>query len=378
MPKAPCTPPDLNAINLDWRRIMPLLGQANAALGRYDGLLRSLPNAAVLLSPITTNEAVLSSRIEGTQVTLEEVLQQDGGIDAAPERQADMVEVRNYRNALFGAEASMAHRPISLSLIKEVHQALMQGFRGQDKAPGEFRNDQNWIGRAGSTMEDARFIPPNPLILPQALEAWESYIANTEEDPVLQIAIVHAQFEILHPFKDGNGRIGRMLIPLVLYQRGLLSRPMFYLSEYLEANRAEYYDRLLAVTDNDDWQGWVEFFTNGVLMQADQNLSKAQKMHALYNELKDKFIEATKSQFAVPALDAFFKKPILNSTDFAARSGIGNRVTANSILKTLTDLSLIQILKPGAGRTPHIYVLGDLLNIAEGRDVVAVRPVHIT
>ncbi|MFL9879481.1 Fic family protein [Herbaspirillum rhizosphaerae] len=373
MPKTPCIPPQLNAIDLDWRKIMPLLSRANAALGRYDGLLRSLPNPAVLLSPITTNEAVLSSRIEGTQVTLEEVLQQDGGIEASPERQADMVEVKNYRSALFGAEAAMAHRPISLSLIKEVHQTLMQGVRGQDKTPGQFRVDQNWIGRAGSTMEDARFVPPNPIVLPQALEAWETYIGNADEDPVLQIAVIHAQFEILHPFKDGNGRIGRMLIPLVLYQRKLLSRPMFYLSEYLEANRAEYYDRLLAITDRNDWQGWVEFFTNGVLTQADLNLSKAHKIHALYNQLKDKFIEATRSQYAVPALDAFFKKPILNSTDFATRSGIGNRVTANSILKTLSDLSLIQILRPGSGRSPHIYVLGELLNIAEGRDIVQVQ-----
>lgn len=352
---------------------MPLLSRANAALGRYDGLLRALPNPAVLLSPITTNEAVLSSRIEGTQVTLEEVLQQDGGISASPERQADMVEVKNYRSALLHAEQSMIHRPITLSLIKEVHQILMQDVRGQDKTPGQFRVDQNWIGRAGSTIDNARFIPPNPIILPQALDAWEAYVGDSEEDPVLQIAVIHAQFEILHPFKDGNGRIGRMLIPLVLHQRNLLSRPMFYLSEYLEANRAEYYDRLLAITDQNDWQGWVEFFTNGVLIQADANLFKAQQIHTLYKQLKEIFLEVTRSQFAVPALDAFFLKPILNSTDFATRSGIGNRVTANALLKTLADRSLIQILRPGAGRTPHIYALGALLNIAEGRDIISVN-----
>jgi Fic family protein len=369
MSKLPAIPPVLPVRDLDWQKLMPLISRANAALGRYDGLLRSLPNAAVLLSPITTNEAVLSSRIEGTQATLEEVLQQDGGVEPAPERQADMDEVLNYRNALFAAEEALEHRPLSLSIIKEIHQRLMQGVRGKDKAPGQFRIDQNWIGRPGCALDDARFVPPNPMVLPQALEAWATYISSTDDDPVLQIAVVHAQFEILHPFKDGNGRIGRMLIPLLLFQRGLLSRPMFYLSEYLESHREEYYDRLLLVTEQGDWQGWVEFFTNGVISQADTNLDKAQKMLALYNKLKPQFIEATRSQFAVPALDAFFRKPIINSTDFAKRAGIANRVTSNAILKTLTDLDLIQVFRAGAGRSPHIYMISDLLNIAEGRDV---------
>ncbi len=369
MARLPCTPPVLPVDDLDWQKLMPLMSRANAALGRYDGLLRSLPNAAILLSPITTNEAVLSSRIEGTQATLEEVLQQDGGVEPAPERQADVEEVRNYRTALFAAEAALAQRPISLSLIKEIHQSLMQGVRGQDKTPGQFRVDQNWIGRPGCTIDEARFIPPNPMVLPQALDAWAAYLSNTDDDPVLQIAIVHAQFEILHPFKDGNGRIGRMLIPLLLFQRGLLSRPMFYLSEYLEAHREEYYDRLLSITERGDWQGWIEFFTQGVILQADTNLTKAQEILALYNKLKPLFIDATHSQFAVPALDAFFRKPIINSTDFAARAGIGNRVTSNGILKTLIDRELIQVFRAGAGRNPHVYMLGELLNIAEGRDV---------
>jgi len=368
MSKLPVTAPPLPVVNLNWQKLMPLISRANAALGRYDGMLRSLPNADVLLSPITTNEAVLSSRIEGTQVTLEEILQQDGGVDIAPERQADMEEVRNYRNALFSAESAMEHRPISLSIIKELHQTLMQGVRGQDKTPGQFRIDQNWIGRIGCTLEDARFIPPNPIVLPQALEDWAAYIASTDDDPVLQIAVVHAQFEILHPFKDGNGRIGRMLIPLLLFQRGLLSRPMFYLSEYLEAHREAYYDKLLLITEQGDWQGWIEFFTNGVIAQADTNLNKAQKILALYTKLKPQFIEVTQSKFAVPALDTFFQKPIISSTDFAIRSKIPTRATSNAILKILMDQNLIQIFKPAAGRVPSIYILRDLLNIAEGRD----------
>ena len=369
MNQLPTIPPPLPVTQLDWQKLMPMMSRANAALGRYDGLLRSLPNAAVLLSPITTNEAVLSSRIEGTQATLEEVIQQDAGIATPPERHEDLEEVRNYRDALFLAEQALEHRRLSLSLIKEIHQRLMQGVRGENKTPGQFRIDQNWIGRSGCTMENARFIPPNPMVLPQALEAWERYFSDTEEDPVLQIAVVHAQFEILHPFKDGNGRIGRMLIPLLLFQRGLLSRPMFYLSEYLEAHRERYYDQLLLITETGDWQGWIEFFTQAVITQADTNLAKAQQILELYNQLKPQFIDATRSQYAVPALDAFFKRPFINSSDFATFSGIDTRFTANGLLKKLADQQLIQIYRVGSGRRPSIYMLSQLLNIAEGRQV---------
>jgi Fic family protein len=369
MNELPTIPPTLPVKALDWQRLMPMISRANAALGRYDGLLRSLPNPEVLLSPITTNEAVLSSRIEGTIATLEEVIQQDAGIETPPDRYEDLEEVRNYRAALSLAEESLEDRPLSLSMIKQIHQRLMQGVRGENKTPGQFRIDQNWIGCPGCTMQNARFIPPDPIVLPEALQAWEDYFSSDDEDPVLQIAVVHAQFEILHPFKDGNGRIGRMLIPLLLFQRGLLSRPMFYLSEYLEEHRETYYDQLLAITQTGNWQGWIEFFTQAVITQADTNLTKAQEILALYNQLKPQFIEATHSQFAVPALDTFFRKPIINSTDFAELSGINNRVTANGILTRLSDNQLIRVFRAGSGRTPNIYILSRLLNIAEGRKV---------
>ncbi len=369
MENFPTIPPTLPITGLDWQKLMPMISRANAALGRYDGLLRSLPNPAVLLSPITTNEAVLSSRIEGTQATLEEVIQQDAGVEIPANRYEDLEEVINYRDALYIAEKTLENRPLSLSVIKEIHQRLLQGVRGANKTPGQFRIDQNWIGRPGCSIQNARFVPPDPIVLPQALEAWESYFSNTEEDPVLQVAVVHAQFEILHPFKDGNGRIGRMLIPLLLFQRGLLSRPMFYLSEYLEEHRETYYDQLLAVTQSGNWQGWIEFFTQAVITQADINLVKAQEILALYNHLKPQFIDATHSQFAVPALDTFFRKPFVNSTDFAQLSGIDNRVTANSMLKKLADKQLIQVFRVGSGRSPNIFMLSQLLNIAEGRQV---------
>mgnify|MGYP000250479239 CR=1 FL=1 len=370
MTRTPCIPPALPVSDLNWQRLLPMAGKANAALARYDGMLQALPNPAVLLSPITVNEAVLSSRIEGTQATLEEVLQQDAGIVQARSRHADIEEIANYRTAMRNAEQALEHRPISLSLIKGVHQQLMQGVRGHDKHPGEFRVDQNWIGRAGAAIENARFVPPSPLVLPQALDAWAAYLSSEEDDPVIQVAIAHAQFEILHPFKDGNGRIGRMLIPLLLFQRKTLSRPMFYLSEYLEAKRDDYYDGLLSITETGQWQNWIEFFLEAMVVQADANLVKTRQILVLYNDLKQRVIEATHSQFAIPALDAFFVRPILNATDFARHAGIENRVTANGILKQILSAGLILRLREAAGRTPAVFVLPDLINIAEGRKVI--------
>ena len=169
MVREPCIPPTLPVTALDWRRLLPLAGRANAALARYDGMLQALLNPAVLLSPVTANEAVLSSRIEGTVATLEEVLQQDAGIEQDPGRHADLEEISNYRTAMRDAEQELQHRPLSLSLIKGVHQQLLQGVRGHDKAPGNFRDDQNWIGRPNCRIEQARFIPPSLIVLPQAL-----------------------------------------------------------------------------------------------------------------------------------------------------------------------------------------------------------------
>lgn len=369
MPSASCVPDRLPLESLDWRKLLPLAGSANRALARYDGMLQTLPNPAVLLSPITVNEAVLSSRIEGTQATLEEVLEQDAGIEAPENRRGDIEEISNYRAAVSYAEATLSERPLSLSLIKTVHQRLIQGVRGRDKTPGAFRQDQNWIGRQGDPIEKARFVPPSPLILPERLEEWEAYLQLETEDPILQAAVAHAQFEILHPFKDGNGRIGRMLIPLLLYQRRALSRPMFYLSEYLEARRDVYYDHLLAITDNGDWQGWLEFFVEAVVSQAESNLAKVRAIRDLYDARRHQFAEVTRSQFAGNAVDAFFQRPVIRATDFREVAGFNTRVTANTMLRQLEAAGLIRRVREGSGPNPAIYTLPELINIAEGRTV---------
>lgn len=366
MPQSPCIPDELPP-TLDWRAMTKLVGKGAAAIARYDGMLQALPNPGVLLSPITVNEAVLSSRIEGTQATLDQVLEFDAGLEGAETRRHDFEEVSNYRTAVRIAEVALDERPLSLSLIKEVHQRLMQGVRGRDKNPGQFRVDQNWIGRPGDPLERARFIPPSPLILPGSLAAWESFVQSTDEDPVVQAAIAHAQFEILHPFKDGNGRIGRMLIPLLLYQRRALSAPMFYLSEYLEANRDQYYDRLLAITEQGDWQGWMEFFITAVAIQAEVNFNKARAIQDLYQEMRRAFSEVTKSPNAQRAVDAFFKRPVLSAPMFFVDGGFNNRVTANNILQRLVDAQLIERVREGAGQRPAVYAMPRLIQAADGR-----------
>lgn len=367
--KLPCIPDCLPLNDLDWRSILPLVGNANASLARYDGMLETLPNPSVLLSPITANEAVLSSKIEGTQATLDEVLEADAGLVTSESRRGDIEEITNYRIAVRNAEIALGERPLSLSFIRTIHQQLLKGVRGRDKTPGAFREDQNWIGRYGDPIEKARFVPPNPVVLQTELGVWEQYIAREDEDPILQTAIAHAQFEILHPFKDGNGRIGRMLIPLILYQRKALSRPMFYMSEYLEEHRSEYYDRLLAITEEGDWHGWILFFLNGVVLQAEANLSKVREIRDLYEETKRRVVEITHSQFAIGAVDSLFSQPIISGTAFAQRAGFTNRVTANNMLRQLEATGLIRRVREGSGRTPAIYALPQLINIAEGRTV---------
>jgi len=248
---------------LDWSRLIPLIGPANAAIARYEGVLHGIPNADVLLSPLTVQEAVLSSRIEGTQATLGEVLEFEAeGIDEdeSTPKKADIREVLNYRAALQEATARLADLPLSQRLLKDTHRVLMQGVRGRHKSPGEYRKIPNWIGPQGCTIEEARFIPCPAHDLSKAMATWERYLHDEAPDRLVQLALIHAKFEALHPFLDGNGRLGRLIVPLFLFEKGLLSSPNFYLSEYLEQHRDSYYEQLLTVSRDGDWSGWVAFF----------------------------------------------------------------------------------------------------------------------
>ncbi len=365
----PYEPATLPVVNLDYQMLFAVVGNANAELARYDGLLQGIVNPSVMLSPLTNEEAVLSSKIEGTQATVDEVLEQEAGLLKEGEKFKDIQEIVNYREALRSAHYYLEERPLSLSFVRELHKILLNSVRGQDKTPGEFRKDQNWIGKAGCSMDQASFVPPSPLQLQTYLEAWQKYVESNDIDLLLQAAVVHAQFELLHPFKDGNGRIGRILIPLFLYQKKKLSQPMFYLSAYLENHREEYYQRLKNISQDGDWNGWIAFFLQAITEQAKINSLKVKAIMELYADMKTSIYDITHSQYTIHLLDAIFDRPIFDTTDFITRSKI-NKKTAMALLKQLKDQKILSVLREGSGRKASVLCFPKLLNIAEGKEIM--------
>ena len=358
---------------LDWQRLLPMIGPAHAAVASYEGMLYTMPNTSVLLSPLASQEAVLSNRIEGTHTTLTEVLTFEAEGDSSDEStpaKADMREVLNYRVALYTAIELMQEIPLSQRLVRRAHQELMQGVRGYDKDPGNYRRipDSCWIGPPGSTLETADFVPCPVEELPSAMNAWEFYMHEEAEDMLVQLAIVHAEFEAIHPFLDGNGRIGRLVVPLFMVSKNLLSHPHFYISEYLSLHRDEYYEGLMAVSRDDDWTGWCVFFLRALTEQARMNQSKVQAILDLYNERREWIVEETRSQYGGRALDWIFRTPIFRATYFVDDADIP-KPTANRILRVLRDNGMLRVLSPSSGRRPAVLAFADLLNIAEGREV---------
>ena len=358
--------------NLDWARLVPAIGRAHSAVAAYGAMLESIPNTNVLISPLATQEAVYSNRIEGTQTTLAQVLTfeaDEGSLGDDPIKRIDTQEVINYRVALDTATRQLEQIPLSLRLIRNAHQILLSGVRGQDKAPGEFRRipDSVWIGPPGSTIENANFVPCPVEHLPAAMDVWERFIHSDQPDSLVQLAIIHAEFESVHPFLDGNGRIGRLIVPLFMVAKGILQAPHFYVSGFLDQHRDEYYDRLLAVSRDDDWTGWSEFFLTAIAEQANVNLAIAKSILALYDELKDWMVDNTRSQYGIRALDWIFGKPIFLSSDFVANSGIP-APTASRILRILRESSLLSVLTEARGRRPALLAFLRLLRVAEGNE----------
>lgn len=350
---------------IEWETLIPLLGPAAAAVARYDGMLAAVPNPGVLLAPLSTQEAVLSSRIEGTQATMGQVLEFEAGRQAAsPAIRDDIQEILNYRAAMRKAEQLLADLPLSQRVICEAHRVLLAGVRGQSKAPGDYRRIPNWIGPPDCTIETATFVPIAAEKLPHGMSAWERFIHDDQPDRLVQLAILHAEFEALHPFLDGNGRLGRMLVPLFLWQKGLIRRPTFYISAYFEARRDAYYDGLLAVSRDDDWTGWCRFFLEAVRTQAEDNLAKTQQILALYEAMKRRIPAVTRSRHAVRVLDWLFERPIFSSSNFIDSSSIPER-TARRLLKGLQDHGVVRVISEPSGQSAAILIFPPLLNIVE-------------
>lgn len=351
---------------IDWKQHVQAIGNANRALARYGALLERLPNPELLLSPLTVQEAVLSSRIEGTFATMSEVLQSDAGAEPEQEsKRLDIEEINRYRSVLRLAELHLQERPFGLRLLLEMHRALLTSARGSNKMPGAIRREQNFIGTRDRGMERIRFTPPRWEDLAPAISNWENYYHSEGQDPLVQLGIVHAQFEFLHPFLDGNGRLGRVLIPIFLYEKKLLPRPMFYLSEYIETHREEYIDRLHALGTKQGWNAWCAFFLKAISAQADSNAKKADEIFMLYEELKHRFISATRSPYAVPLLDAIFHQPIFRASQLELSGGSPARVTTANLLRELVSDKILEIVRHASGQAGTIYRLSRLMQIAE-------------
>ena len=353
--------------SFDWPTLLPLIGRAQRAIAGYEGVLHGVPNPDVLLSPLSVQEAVLSSRIEGTQSSLSEVLAlgaNGDGRDESPQTGADAREVLNYRVALTVATELMASLPLSQRVIRRAHEVLMKGTGGQTADPGDYRRIQNWIGPPGSKEETATLVTCPVPEIPDAMGAWERYLHEETPDALVQLGVAHVWFEAIHPFLDGNGRLGRLMVPLFLMAKGLLQRPNFYLSEYLERFREDYYRNLLAAQSGGDWAPWLRFFLTALEKQAVANTEKARRILALYAARKDWVAKTTRSQHAVRSLDFMFDQPVFRTSDLAARSGVP-RPTALRILRVLRDRGMLRELAPSRGRHPAILAFGELIEIAE-------------
>jgi Fic family protein len=362
----PYIPKSLPPEEIDWNKHLKLSGKANAALGRYNGLLQGIVNPQVFLAPLAAQEALSSFMLqgEGTMVSLEEVMQYDTYTKnlTEPEKRSDYQQIVNYRNAINAGIEEIDRHEVNIDTIKKLHRILLKDVRGQDREPGEIRDIQNFIGpKNGPPI----FIPPSPDKIMGALTNWETYLRNDDDDVFVQIAILKAQFELIHPFRDGNGRIGRMLVTLLLYSKKVILTPTFYISGYFEKNRDLYNQRLLAISTENDWDGWIEFFIKGIIEQADVNNFRANSILKLYSEMKKEIPDLIESPRIIQVIDTIFSRPIFKAQDFIDDTKIPN-ATAQRILKDLTKSHILEIKEEGSGSRPTIYIFPRLISIVEG------------
>ena len=336
------------------------LSRADGALSELSGLGRQLPDPHLLIAPYLRQEAVLSSRIEGTVTTLSELLiDQAGGATTERERD-DLREVRNYVTAMEHGLARLAELPLSLRLVREVHEQLMRGVRGGTSAPGEFRRIQNWIGPPGSTLATATYMPPPVAEMTEALGLWERFLNERDTVPVLvQCALMHAHFEAIHPFLDGNGRVGRLLITLFLVERERLSQPLLYLSAFMDAHRNDYYDALLRVRTEGDLRGWLLFFLAGVAETAERAAQQATSLM----DLRERYHEfLRRAPRAVALVDELFRSPYITTASAASALGVSTPTAKRAMDKLLAE-DVLEDLGERAWR--RVYVAPEILRAIE-------------
>jgi Fic family protein len=332
-------------------------------LGLLDGVGRTLPNPYLLARPFIRREAVLSSKIEGTQASLSDVVLLEAGLPSARGAEGDVREVLNYARALEFALHPQGQLPVSLRLIRQLHEILMTGVRGAvpGKTPGEFRRSQNWIGPPGCSLEEATFIPPREEEMNQALFALESYLhSNDKLPPLLRLALIHYQFEAIHPFLDGNGRVGRLLVSFLLCEWELLAQPLLYLSAFFERRQSEYYDRLLRVSLHGEWGAWVAFFLEGVSVESRDAVERSQRLRALRDDYRARLQKARASALPLRLVDALFDRPAL--TVRQARELLG--VTYPAARGNLDKLVAAGILEPRPSH-PKTYLATEIVRLLQ-------------
>ncbi len=336
------------------------LSAADFALGQLRGIGQMLPNAQLLIAPFLRREAILSSRIEGTIASLDQLILFEVEPSGEPQN-SDVGEVANYVSAMEYGLKRLEELPVSLRLIRELHEKLLTGVRGQDRRPGEFRQTQNAIGQQGRPVEEARYIPPPVVQMNQALSDFELFLHEPTELPILiQLALVHYQFEAIHPFLDGNGRIGRLLLSLLLCEKGYLTQPILYLSGFLEKHRDQYIDSLLRVSQNGDWIGWVNFFLEGVAEQSKDAVERSRLLLDLRQQYRERAQTARASALPLQLLDELFQIPGL--TISMAQGLLG--VTYVSAQRSVERLVGLGILEEVTGRQRNrVYLAPEILGI---------------
>ncbi|MDH4261834.1 MAG: Fic family protein [Spirochaetia bacterium] len=351
-------------VTIDYTKLIRGIGAARTAIGELSGLLVNVKNPDLLIAPLLTNEAVLSSKIEGTIATVEDVYiyEAQNIYSEKTEKEKDIQEIINYRKAVEVAVAELRTKPISENFIKRLHYILMDSVRGENKQRGEFRKTQVHIGKIGSPTEEASYIPPIASKIPSLFSNFEKYIHSEEEqDELVQTSIVHYQFEAIHPFLDGNGRIGRLLIPLILYEKKLLPYPILYISSFFEKNRAEYYSHLNNVSNNSDWVGWIKYFLKALESQAIQTKNKVYEMGVLYEKMKI-VINKLSSTFAIELLDILQSKPVINYNSVKDLIDASPQTIYNLIEKFCEAGVLSEI--PGKKRN-KTYIYSELMRIIQ-------------
>ena len=355
-------PPDVPA---DWR-LARSISKADRALSQLDGVGRAMPNPHLLIGPFLRREAVLSSRIEGTQADIADLyayqvgqLSLPGMAPTPPE--ADVKEVHNYVRALEYGLGRLETLPVSLRLIREIHERLMEGVRGEHATPGEFRRTQNWIGPLGATLDEALFVPPPATQMHEALGAFEKYLHSHDVyPPLVRLALMHYQFEAIHPFIDGNGRVGRLLISLLLVEWGLLSQPLLYLSAFFSHHRQDYYDLLIAVSERGAWSEWISFFLQGVGEQALDAVRRARRLQELQAAWHERLTQARTSALLLQLADHLFDTPVITIPEAERLLDVTYRSAKLNVEKLVDAGILSQVGDADYGKT---YIANEILEV---------------